>query len=81
MGNTGCWKKYLCLYDKREVTFCYGEDIHLQFHKDEDEREMEELWRVFFQTIAIKERKNLRCQQSFMPKKYWQDMLEMEDKV
>ena len=42
---------------------------------------MEELWRVFFQTIAIKERKNLRCQQSFMPKKYWQDMLEMEDKV
>ena len=74
-------RNILCLYDKREVTFCYGEDIHLQFHKDEDEREMEELWRVFFQTIAIKERKNLRCQQSFMPKKYWQDMLEMEDIV
>ena len=74
-------RNLLCFYDKKKVTFCNGEDIQLQTIKVNDEGEMEELWRVFFQTIAIKERKNLRCQQSFMPKKYWQDMLEMEDVV
>lgn len=38
----------------------------------------EKLWKKFFQTVAIKERKNLRCQMNFMPKKYWKYMLEMD---
>ena len=72
-------RNLLCFYDKKKVTFCNGEDIQLQTMEANDEGEMEELWRVFFHTIAIKERKNLRCQMSFMPKKYWKDMLEMEE--
>ena len=72
-------RNLLCFYDKKKVVFCYGEEIQLQTSKACDEHEIEELWRVFFQTIAIKERKNLRCQMNFMPKKYWRDMLEMED--
>ena len=42
-------------------------------------KNMEELWKSFFKTIAIKERVNKKCQQNFMPKKYWKNILEMED--
>lgn len=34
------------------------------------------LWKAFYSTISIKERKNRRCQMQFMPKKYWQDLIE-----
>ena len=43
----------------------------------EEEQKYQELWKLFFKTIAIQERKNARCQMQFMPKKYWQDLIEM----
>lgn len=42
----------------------------------EQEQKYQELWKLFFKTIAIKERTNLRCQMQYMPKKYWQDLIE-----
>ena len=42
----------------------------------EEEQKYQELWKLFFKTIAIQERKNARCQMQFMPKKYWQDLIE-----
>lgn len=41
-----------------------------------EEQKYQDLWKMFFETIAIKERKNARCQMQFMPKKYWQDLIE-----
>ena len=41
-----------------------------------EERKYQELWKLFFKTIAIQERKNPRCQMQFMPKKYWKDLIE-----
>lgn len=41
-----------------------------------EEQKYQELWKLFFRTIAIKERKNARCQMQYMPKKYWQDLIE-----
>ena len=41
-----------------------------------EEQKYQELWKLFFKTIAIQERKNARCQMQFMPKKYWQDLIE-----
>lgn len=40
------------------------------------EQEYRELWKKFFNTIAIKERTNPRLQMQYMPKKYWQDLTE-----
>lgn len=37
------------------------------------------LWKTFFKTIAIAERKNPRAQMQFMPKKYWKNLTEMQD--
>ncbi len=42
----------------------------------EEEQKYQELWKTFFKTIAISERKNHKCQMQYMPKKYWKDLIE-----
>lgn len=43
------------------------------------EDEFVSLWKTFFKTIAIQERKNPRTQMQYMPKKYWKNLTEMQD--
>lgn len=45
---------------------------------DEEEANYRRLWRRFYDTIAIKERENLRLRRSNMPKRYWNTMTEMQ---
>lgn len=45
---------------------------------DPEEENYRELWRAFFNNVAIKERINPRCQMNFMPKKYWKNMTEFQ---
>lgn len=40
------------------------------------EKQFQSLWKTFFHAIAIKERTNPRLQMQYMPKKYWQDLVE-----
>lgn len=42
-----------------------------------DEKEYRALWKNYFDNIAIKERKNNRCQRSFMPLRYWENLTEV----
>lgn len=44
----------------------------------EEEKKYRELWKTFYHTIGIKERKNSRLQMQYMPKKYWQDLVEKQ---
>lgn len=70
------------LYNRKKVIFLKKSDIiklNLDLHKDEFD--IEDLWKTFFETIAIKERKNLKTQMNFMPKKYWKNIIEMEDRL
>jgi probable DNA metabolism protein len=39
----------------------------------------ESLWQKYFSSIAIKSRKNLRLQRSFLPKRYWKHLVEMDE--
>ena len=76
------------LHDKnRNIAFTYNTreysimDVPTDFkipEYSEEEKLYQELWKTFFKTIAIKERTNPRLQMQFMPKKYWQDLVEME---
>jgi probable DNA metabolism protein len=43
----------------------------------ERELEVKMLWRLYFETIAIEERKNPLLQRSHLPKKYWSRLTEM----
>lgn len=58
-------------------TYQIIEDTHLVIPTiSKQEKQFQDLWELFFKTIAIPERKNPRCQMQFMPKKYWQDLIE-----
>lgn len=44
-----------------------------------NEAMIKNLWIGFYDTIAIEERKNLKCRMGHMPKRYWECMTEMHD--
>ncbi len=50
-----------------------GEDL-----MDEDERLYQQMWRTYFDAIAIKERLNPRKQRQDMPVRFWQYMTEVQ---
>ena len=69
------------VYLEKKNKFLKESDIkQLNIILSNDELQFEDLWKAFFNKISIKERKNLRCQMNNMPKKYWKDILEMEDR-
>lgn len=70
------------LYDKKNVYYLTDDEvISLNLELSSEEEQFEDLWKNFFETIGIKERKNLKVQRNFMPKKYWNYILEMENKI
>ena len=46
---------------------------------DEKEAQYRRLWKTFFDTIAIRERRNPRCQRSNMPLRYRSTMTEFQN--
>lgn len=46
---------------------------------DEEEGHYRSLWRLFYDTVAIKERENPRCRMGHMPKRYWEHMTEFQE--
>lgn len=42
-----------------------------------DEKEYRKLWKNYFDNIAIKERKNSKCQRNFMPVRYHKNLIEI----
>ena len=66
----------LCfLYNTKEYQIVDSKNIAIP-EISENEKRYQDLWKMFFKTIAIKERTNPRCQMQFMPKKYWKDLIE-----
>lgn len=46
---------------------------------DETELGYRKLWKQFYNTIAIEARYNPKCRMTHMPKRYWENMTEMQD--
>lgn len=65
------------VYDTREWSLVSSETMELPA-VSENEREYRALWKLFFNTIAIKERVNPKLQMQHMPKKYWKHIMEMK---
>ncbi len=63
------------VYNTKEYKIIHSQNICIP-NISEDEKKYQELWKLFFKTIFISERNNPRCQMQFMPKKYWQDLIE-----
>lgn len=70
----------LCICDgKNTMTFKSQEPITV--YLDDDEVEFQNLWRVYFNSVSIKERKNQRLQDNYLPRRYRKRMTEFLDDV
>ena len=81
-----CWiikdvnRNIYALYDKKSIQIVNVEKITINVENlSNTEIEMETMWKTFYNTIGIEERKNNRCRMNFMPKKYWKYILEVGD--
>ena len=70
-------RKVLSYYDTKNYYIMDEDLFYLKFDLEEDI--YEDLWKEFYKTIGIKERKNDRCRMNFMPKKYWKYIVEVSD--
>ena len=75
-------REILSIYDKNNFYLVNTSDFNIKELVLSDEEEtFENLWKTFYKTIGIKERKNDRCRMNFMPKKYWKYILEVSDEL
>jgi len=65
------------VYEKGRMQIGYMPELNLP-PMEEKEKYFQALWRQFYETIAIKARRNERCRMGHMPKRYWENMLEMD---
>lgn len=72
----------LSVYDKENLYLFYEEDFSLATNLiSNEEKQIEDLWKLFYKTISIKERKNEKVRRNFMPKKYWKYITEVRDEL
>ena len=74
------------IHDKtrNKAVFAQGGSWYIsEFHEEDlpkygiGESEYQDLWKKYFETIAIRERINPSCQKRFMPVRYWKNLTEL----
>ena len=68
-------RKLAALAKNGEYALYSGVDMpEMQLHPEE--MQFADMWRRYFDAIAIKERTNTKLQRAFMPKRYWKNLTE-----
>jgi probable DNA metabolism protein len=67
--------RMVLLHENRAMQIC-GADAYEPPSPGEEELKFRALWRLFYDTIEIRERRNPRCRMSHMPKRFWRCMTE-----
>lgn len=81
------------IYDERRHEVCVYEagkgwwiakdvtpDLRIIDDVSDSQKQFEQWWKSFYETIGIRERENPRCRMNMMPKMYWSNMPEMMGK-
>jgi len=63
------------IHEDGSVVICGAESFE-QPEPDEQELKFRTLWRLFYDTVEIRERRNPRCRMNNMPKRFWRCMTE-----
>ncbi|UMZ74117.1 TIGR03915 family putative DNA repair protein [Natranaerofaba carboxydovora] len=66
------------LYNQEDLIYTIENIPADKLVEDKEEQEFKNLWKKYFDHVTIKERKNLKLQQQFLPKKYWKYLPEKE---
>ncbi|MBQ8603573.1 MAG: TIGR03915 family putative DNA repair protein [Oscillospiraceae bacterium] len=72
--------KQALIYSRGDYRIIRADDIQMP-QVSEDEKRTQQLWKNFYDTIAIKERYNPKCRMNFMPKRTWANLTEMQDQT
>lgn len=82
-------EKWCIIDEKRNIgAFYYNNKLQIinnleissvNISKSKEEETYEKLWKQFYKSVNIKERKNTKCMMNFMPKKYWENILEVKN--
>jgi len=73
-------RKIISVYDKKNLYILDEDDFILNTTNiSNDELSYQEMWKEFYKTIGISQRKNDRCRMNFMPKKYWKHIIEVKE--
>ena len=68
------WRKKALLYDGNE---CILTEVgEAEILESEQEKSFSALWKKYYQSVNIAERKNLRQQRNYMPVRYWRFLTE-----
>ena len=70
-------RNIISIYNKKDFYILDSNDFNIDINLKDDC--YEDMWKNFYNTIGIKERKNDKCRMNFMPKKYWKYILEVSD--
>lgn len=70
--------KAAMIYEKRKLSIVPMQNIQFP-EADETELNYRALWRQFYKTISIEARHNPKCRMTHMPKRYWENMTEMQE--
>lgn len=72
-------KRSLCVvYDGIECVIRETNGLPSPIYSD-TEAEYRKLWKLFYNTVEIKQRHNEKCRMTLMPKRYWKHMTEFDD--
>ncbi|MDL2257836.1 TIGR03915 family putative DNA repair protein [Eubacteriales bacterium OttesenSCG-928-K08] len=66
------------IYENRNWSIVSLENADIR-EPSEEEQSYRALWKQFYNTIAIEARTNHKCRMTHMPKRYWENMLEVKD--
>lgn len=73
-------RKMYSIYDKNNFYLINEENFEIKTKNISLlEKNIQEMWKDFYNTIGIKTRKNERCRMNFMPKKYWKYITEVSE--
>lgn len=64
------------VYNKKEWIITDAPPLQQMISETEEEIQFQNLWKQYFKSIAIKERLNPRLQRHYMPRRYWDYLIE-----
>lgn len=74
-------RNVIALCDGKQYKVLNGGDNGVTVFLSESEENFQELWRQYYKSVNIEERKNLRLMRNFMPERYWKNMPEKQGKT
>lgn len=75
-------RRILSVYDKNRFVIVNENEFNISARDlSQEEESIKLLWKTFYKTIGINERRNDRCRRGFMPKKYWKYITEVKEEL